>query len=288
MGDFWAQFIMMKVESINQIIDNINNGMLSYFKTTFEGIRSATDENFKNLQGSVDENIEFYRRFITTETEKLAASFISQSVALEEDAAISIAQIEHGDNSETSNRMKLKIHRKALDFQNRMTQYIESHRDSLYEDLATLKNGITVEIQTKKQDVSTNQTVTKATFEVSMNIFTQSAKEELDSLFRRFGNQAGRREGLDSIKNFTDELLGKKWSDQFSLMLHYLDKAGNLIYENIIRIQDVQKRTFQNSQIFLKLRYAHTTSFTMFNNFFITVENIIHNHEVPDFPLVAN
>ena len=289
MGDnFWAQFIRMKIESINQIIDNINNSMLSYFRTTFEGIRSATDDNFRNLQGSVDENIEFYKRFITTETEKLAASFMSQSVALEEAAAILFAQIEHEDNSETLNRMKLKIRRKVISFQNRMTQYIERHRDSLYENLSTVKNVITIEIESKKVDVSTNQTVTKAAFEVSMNNFSESAKEKVDNLFRRFGNQAGHREALDSIKNFTDEILGKKWIDQFSLLLHYLDKAEKLIYENIIRIQDVQNRAFQDSQIFLKLRHAHSTSFTYFKNFFITVENIIHNIEVPDVPLVSN
>ena len=277
MGDnFWAQFIRMKIESINKIIDNNNNDMLSYFRTTFDCIRSATDENFRNLQGSIDEKIEFYRRLITIETEQMAVAFVSQSVALEE-AANMIAQIRYGDDTETTDRKKLDIQREALDSRNTMTQYVEGRKDIFSKDLSSMKNTITTELETKKEVVSTDLAGAEEAFKVSMENFSKSVKEEFDSLIAKFGNQSGHREDIDSIKNFTEEILGRKWIEQFSLLLSYLDNAETVFYENIVQIQDVQSRTFQDSQMCLKLRFSHMTSFTFLNNFFVTADNIVNN-----------
>ena len=275
--DFWAKYVRINIEPMSQIIDNYNDNLRRYYNTIFEAIYSNTDDNFRKLQEYINVKIEFYRRFADSEIQFLASAFLSQSVALEE-AANLIARTRYGNNTVTTNRMKLDIQRVALDVRHTMTKFIESHLDSVNELISRMKDGITTKVQIQKGEALTELEKNGEDFKVSMDNFKISLKEELDSVVRRVVNHG---EGFVTLKNFTDHILRGRWVEQFRRMLSRLKDAETLFFKRLIDLQDVETTAFQNPDIAGRLGYANLRSITLLNYFYILVDNIIQNRGVP-------
>ena len=275
--DFWAKYVTINIESVSQIIDNYNDNFWRYYNTIYQAICSNTDYNFMKLQEYINDKIEFYRRFTNNEIQFVAVTFVSQSVALEE-AAILIARTRYGDNTVTTNRIKLDIQREALDVRDIMTRFIESHLDSVNELLSRMKDGMTTEVQIERGEVLTDLAENGDKFQVSLDNFKMSLKEKLDNVVRRVVNHG---EGIVTLKNFTDHILGVKWVEQFRLVLSGLAEAETLFFKSLIDLQEVETTAFQDPDIAGKLSFVNLKSFTLLNYFYFTVDNIIQNRGVP-------